>query len=327
MQIISATEIADALTPGLLADALRDGFRTDIDTPLRHHHTIDRTGGEAATLLLMPAWHGRGHAETTGAAGYIGVKIVSVFPLNAARNLSTVSGSYVLLSGETGQPLALLDGRSLTLWRTAAASGLAAGYLARQDAARLVMVGAGALAPYLIRAHAEARPIAEVAIWNRDPAKAEALAAAMDGDVDGRPIRVRAARDLEAAIGEADVVSAATLSAEPLIRGAWLRPGVHVDLVGGFTPAMREADDEAIRRAAVFVDTRAGACHEAGDIVQPLQSGVLQPDAIRADLFELCRGLKPGRDRADEITLFKSVGTAIEDLVAATLVYERLAGR
>ena len=212
-----------------------------------------------------------------------------------------------------------MDGRAITLWRTAAASALAAGYLAKPNASRLLIVGAGALAPYLIRAHATARPISEVEIWNRDASKAEHLAARLDG-----ALRVRAAPDLEAAVRRADVISAATLSTEPLIKGAWLQPGTHVDLVGGFTPKMREADDDCVRKASVFADTRAGASKEAGDLVQPLQAGVITEKDIKGDLFDLCRGLHPGRARADEITFFKSVGTAIEDLAAAVLVYNRV---
>lgn len=320
MRILSAADVAAVLSPGQMVEALRSAFRSPIEVPLRHHHTIDRQGEPAATLLLMPAWTGAGASP-----GFTGVKIVSVVPGNARRGKATVIGSYLLLAGDTGEPLAVMDGRELTLWRTAAASALAASYLARTDASRLLMVGAGALAPFLIRAHATQRPIRDVAIWNRDPAKAHALAATLDGAVAERTIRVTSVTDLDEALGEADIVSAATLSAEPLVRGARLSPGTHVDLVGGFTPEMRESDDEAVRRAAVFVDTRAGACHEAGDIVQPLLTGVITEADIRADLFELCRGLHRGRSSADEITLFKSVGTALEDLAAAALVFARSA--
>src|SRR5262249_127759 len=145
-------------------------------------------------------------------------------------------------------------------------------------------------------------------IWGRSREKADALAARLD-----RPgLRVTAVPDLEAGAREADVISCATLASEPLVRGAWLRPGTHLDLVGGFPPAMREADDEAVRRARVFVDTRAGALVEAGDVVQPIARGVLRAEDLEGDLFELCRGLRPGRTTDAEITLFKSVGTALE---------------
>ena len=199
------------------------------------------------------------------------------------------------------------------------ASALASGYLSRPDCERLLMVGTGALAPYLILAHAAVRPICNVLIWGRSPDKAARLAKRLD-----RPdFRVAATDDLEAAARGAQVISCATLSEEPLIRGDWLQPGQHLDLVGAFRPDMRESDDAAIRRARVFVDTREGALAEAGDIVQPIKSGVLDPADVAGDLFDLTRGERAGRRFYDQITLFKSVGTALEDLAAAELAAER----
>ncbi len=320
MRIVTAAEIASVLTPGAMIDALDAAFRAPIEVPHRHHHTQSRQGEADATLLLMPAWHEAG----APAPRYTGIKIVSVVPGNAKRHLATVVGSYLLLSGETGEPVAVLDGRELTLWRTAAASALAASYLSRPDARRMLMIGAGALAPYLIRAHAARRPIEEVVIWNRDIAKAEALAGRLRTEgVADRSVHVSATRDLDRALGAADLVSAATLSTEPLVHGASLAAGVHVDLVGGFTPDMREADDAAVRRAEIFVDTDAAA-HEAGDIARPLQAGIIAAADVRATLFDLCRGTHPGRRDPAAVTLFKSVGTAIEDLAAAVLIVERL---
>lgn len=292
-----------------LIDALRTAFREGCVVPPRHHHTIEVPGGRDATLLLMPAWR-------PGAA--LGVKLVTVFPGNDARGLPAVAGLYLLLSAETGEPLALIDGAELTARRTAAASALAATFLAREDARRMVMVGTGRLAPELVAAHASVRPtLRDVAVWGRDPAKAEALAARLARETG---LGVAAAVDLEAAVRGADLVSCATTSAVPLVGGAWLRDGAHLDLVGGFTPAMREADDDAVRRARVWVDTLDGATREAGDIVGPLTNGALTREAIVGDLFSLCRGEVVGRSGPAEVTLFKSVGTALEDLAAATLV-------
>lgn len=312
---IDADAIDRVVTRASMVEALRAGFREAFVTPVRHHHPMRRAGEDDAMLLLMPAWSDTSSAVTDDAV--MGVKIVSVVPGNAARGIASVIGAYVLMSGVTGAPLAVLDGTRLTLWRTAAASALAADYLARPDAHRLTMVGAGSLSEHLIEAHAAIRPIEAVTIWNRSLAKAEALAARFAG----RPFRVSATADLEAAVRDADVVSAATMSNEPLIRGDWLAPGTHVDLVGGYTPTMREADDATIARARVHVDTRAGACKEAGDLTQPLASGLLTEAAVAGELAELCRGTVAGRAGAEEITLFKSVGTALEDLVAARLVY------
>ncbi len=306
----SAVEAALETLP--LVEALREAFRGTVTTPTRHHHTIKVPGDADATLLLMPAWReGR----------YAGVKIVTVFPGNGARGEPSVMGTYLLLSGRSGAPLASIDGRMLTLRRTACASALAARYLARPDAQRLLMVGTGALAPQLILAHAAVRPIREVLIWGRAPEKAERLARVLDG----RRLTVRATADLEGAVGGADVISCATMSREPLVRGAWLKPGQHLDLVGGYTPEMRETDDEAIARARVYVDTEA-ATHEGGDIAQPLASGALQPTQIAGDLAELAQGRVAGRSFHNQITLFKSTGTALEDLAAAVYLFEQARG-
>jgi ornithine cyclodeaminase/alanine dehydrogenase-like protein (mu-crystallin family) len=312
MRVISAGDLARIFTFPRLIEALRQAFRSPITVPVRHHHTIERPDEPAATLLLMPAW-----TDAGSEGGYLGVKIVSVYPGNSARALPGIFGTYLLMNGGTGAPLAAIDGQALTVWRTAAASALAASYLAREDASRLVMVGAGALAQYLIRGHASVRPITNVQIWNRTADKAEQLAATFAGS----SYQVRATTDLEAAVCDADVISCATLTSEPLVRGAWLKPGSHLDLVGSFTPKMRETDDDAIRRSRVYVDTRVGATKEAGDIVRPLASGIIGESDIVGDLFDLCREKASGRQSAGEITLFKSVGTALEDLAAARLAY------
>ena len=294
MKVVGADELAAVLDDRGLVERLREAFRD---------------GAGAATLLLMPAWR---------PDRSLGVKVVTVFPGNASRGLSSVQAAYLLLDARTGEARALMDGAMLTRRRTAAASALAADYLARRDSAVLVMVGTGSMAPHLIAAHADTRPIREVQVWGRSQEKARALAAALD-----RPgLHVAAAADLEGAVRGADIVCCATLSASPLVRGAWLRPGAHLDLVGGFTPEMREADDEAVRRGRVFVDTPA-ALEEAGDVVQPLASGLLRREDV-ADLFDLVHWRRPGRRSADEITIFKSVGAALEDLAAADMAYERL---
>jgi ornithine cyclodeaminase len=311
MRLVTAEEIDRVLTYPALVEALREAFRAEIKAPVRHHHAIGN-----ATLLLMPAWSG-GNAT---AESFLGTKIVTVFPDNGKISKPAVLGSYILMSGATGEPLALMDGTVLTRWRTACASALAASYLAREDAAHLVMVGAGALAPHLVRAHASVRPIKRVTLWNRT--RGRAVQAAFGLAVGG--LEVEVSDDLEAAVRDADIISCATLSAEPLVRGKWLKKGAHVDLVGGFTPKMREADDDAVRRARVYVDTRAGATKEAGDIVQPLKSGALKKESIHGDLFGLCREEAKGRSGNMQITLFKSVGTAIEDLAAAMLVWRGL---
>ena len=311
MRILGYSEVVSALDFPALVEALRQMFRAGAEVPLRHHHAIPAPGGRDATLLLMPAWQTGRH---------IGIKVVTVFPDNRVHDKPSVMGAYLLLDGRTGEPLAMMDGPALTARRTAAASALAASYLARPDCERLLMVGTGALASHLIEAHASVRPIVNVLVWGRNPEKAAKLA----HRISRRNLKVAATTDLANAVRGAHVISCATLSERPLIEGYWLPLGVHLDLVGGFRPDMREADDDCVRRARVFVDTRAGALKEAGDIVQPIKSGVLREDDIAGDLFDLTRGQRAGRRYHDQITMFKSVGTAIEDLAAAQLALDHV---
>jgi ornithine cyclodeaminase len=316
MRVFSAADIDAILDFPALIDELAEAMRGGYIAPHRHHHPIERAGEPQATHLLMPAW-----TESASRAGlWLGVKAVNVFPGNSARGLPAVMGLYVLMSGRTGETLAALDGTRLTHWRTAAASALAARFLVPADARRLLIVGAGALAPYLARAHASVRPYASITVWNHRPEGAQRLAAAL-ADA-GFP--ARAADDLEAAVSEADVISCATLATAPLIQGRWLGDGQHLDLVGAFTPAMREADDEALRRAQIYVDTDA-ALTEGGDVAVGVAAGVIDRSAVIADLPALCRGA-PGRRTVGEITLFKSVGASVEDLAAAILVWRKSGG-
>ena len=313
MLVLNEAETRAALPWGALIKALRTMFREGCEMPVRHHHDVAVPGEAAATLLLMPAWQ---------PGSYIGVKMVSVFPGNTDRGLPAIHGSYLLSSGETGQLLAILDGAELTARRTAAASALAADYLAAKDARRMLMVGAGRLSQNLIEAHASVRPLKAVSIWARDPRKAAATAS----EIRIPGVTISVADDIEAAAREADIISCATLSSEPLIRGDWLKDGAHLDLVGAFKPSMRESDDRAVERATVFVDTREGALSEGGDLVQPLKAGVIKASDLQADLAELASGRHAGRSRSDEITLFKSVGAALEDLAGAILAFETVRG-
>jgi len=309
LRFYAADEVHAALeTPALVA-ALERAFAIGAQVPLRHAHRL----GDGDTLLLMPAWRDAG----ADARGALGVKVVTVMPGAAALGAATVGAVYLLLDRATGEPRAVLDGEALTLRRTAAASVLAARYMARADASSLLVIGTGSLAPYMLRAHCALRPqLARVMLWGRNGDAAHALAARLRDE--GWP--VQAETDLESAMGAADIVCCATTATSPPVRGRWLREGAHLDLVGGFTRVMREADDEAVARARIVVDTYAGALAEAGDLVVPLETGVITRDRIVAELAELVRGERPGRTNNSEITLFKSVGTALEDLAAAELV-------
>ncbi|MBS7542246.1 ornithine cyclodeaminase family protein [Ancylobacter oerskovii] len=307
MRFYAAEEIEAALDYPRLIAALREAFAThDEALPVRGAFDVG-TGEAPGHLLTMPAWK-RGEA--------IGTKLVTVFPNNAAHGLGAVASLYVLFDGVTGQPQAVMEGDAITNRRTAAASALAASFLARPDSRTLLIVGTGHVAAQLAAAHRAVRPIEKVLVWGRRAEKADALATAIAAS----GIEATAVDALPAALAEADIVSCATTSTEPLVKGADIRPGTHVDLVGAFNPAMRESDDALVARAEVFVDTRAGALAEAGDLLQPLKAGRWSADALRADLHDLARDRHPGRRTAEEVTLFKSVGAALEDLAAARLV-------
>jgi alanine dehydrogenase len=310
MRVLGPSEVVAALDFSALVEALRGMFRSgDVVAPQRHRYTIDVPGGAPGSLLIMPAWQ---------AGRHIGVKLLTIFPGNAARDSASLMGQYLLLDASTGKPVAMFDGPALTARRTAAASALAASYLARPDSERLLMVGAGALASHLIQAHASVRPICNVLVWSRNPDRAARLARRLTQ----RALNVAPTDDLQRAVNGAHVICCATPAHEPLLKGHWLPLGVHVDLVGGYTPAMREVDDDTMRRARIFVDSRDGALAEAGDIVQPIASGAIAADDIAGDLFDLTRGDRAGRRFHDQITVFKSVGLALEDLAAAKLALE-----
>lgn len=307
MRNLDADSVADALPYDRLIAALDEAFRAGARVPDRTHLAVEVPESVEGTLLLMPCWQ---------SGGLLGVKIATIYPGNADAGLSAVYASYFLMDAGTGRPLAVLDGTELTLRRTAAASALASTYLSRHDSKTLLMIGTGRLAPHLIRAHAAARKIDGVLIWGRRPEAAGRVAEELSKE----RFSVEVAGRIDEAVQKADIVCCATLATEPLIKGAWLSEGQHVDLVGAFKPDMREADGAAIARARVYVDTYAGALSEAGDIVQALADGVIAESDIAGDLAELVRGQKSGRSSDEETTLFKSVGTALEDLAAAQLV-------
>lgn len=307
MQLIDRAETAARLPWPALLTALRDIFREGCAAPLRHRHPLPQKEAAEGSLLLMPAWQ---------AHRFTGVKIVHVNPANAKQpGLQAVHSVYLLSDGESGVPLAILDGGTLTDRRTAAASVLAAGFLARPESRRLLLLGSGKVAHALAEAYAARFPLEEIRIWSRRPGSAAKLVAELAAG--GLPARAVARPDPAGA----DIISAATLSTAPLVRGAEVAPGTHVDLVGAFRPDMRESDAALVARASLFVDTRAGALAEAGDVVQAIAEGAIADSHIAADLFDLCRGTHPGRRAAEEITLFKSVGWAGEDLAAAILAY------
>jgi ornithine cyclodeaminase len=308
MKVFDAAATCAALPFDRLIAALERLFVSGCEVPARHVHTLSAADGSQGTVLIMPAWL---------ADRYLGIKTVSVYSGNAARGLPGLFSTYTLYDARTGRPLAQIDGDEITSRRTAAASALAASKLARRDARRLLVVGGGRVAALLPQAYREVLSIDEVVVWARRPAQAAERAGAWRA----AGLSATAAADLAVAVAQSDVVSCATLATEPLVHGSWLQPGSHLDLIGSFTPQMREADDACFAGASVFVDTDEAA-RKSGDLLGPLSRGVLSAADIRGTLAELCSGRAAGRQSAAERTVFKSAGTALEDLAAAMLVYE-----
>lgn len=314
MRFIDAAATREALSFERLVPALATLFAAGCEVPPRHVHTLAGPEGGGGTVLIMPAW-------LPGA--YLGIKTVAIFPGNAARGLPGLHSTYVLYDAQTGVPLAQIDGDEITSRRTAAASALAASYLAPHDARRLLVVGAGRVAELLPAAYRAVRSLDAVQVWARDPAQAAKLA----GRLRAQGFDAEAADDLPRAVARADIVSCATLATAPVVQGAWLAPHAHLDLIGSFTPAMREADDACFGGGArLYVDTLE-ALQKSGELLEPMARGVFAAADVAGTLAGLAGGTVPGRGGATGRTVFKSVGTALEDLAAAVLVYEQTGGR
>ena len=303
MKIIDTATTRAALGFDRLVPALAQMFAGGCESPSRHVHSLP-----TLTVLIMPAWQ-------TGR--YLGIKTVTIAPSNSALGLPGLHSTYLLYDATAGVPLAQMDGNEITSRRTAATSALAASHLARPDARRLLVVGAGRVASLLAEAYRSVLPIEQVMVWSRKPEAAAALAAQWRE----RGLDAQATSDLAQAVRLSDIVSCATLATEPLIRGEWLQAGSHLDLIGSFTPAMREADDACFRSAHIYVDTEE-ACRKSGELLGPISRGVFSEIDLGGTLAQLCRGEVAGPALDGGRTVFKSVGTALGDLAAAVLVYE-----
>ena len=259
----------------------------------------------------MPGWK---------EGAYIGVKIVNVFPDNSKKDLPSVIASYILHDFSTGTILANIEGSELTAKRTMAASALASKFLSRKNSTSLLIVGTGRLAMEAAFAHSAVRDIKKVIVWGRDTLKAKKVSNfyCQSG------LNCLCTEDLKSAAANSDIITCVTTSVEPLILRDWISEGTHIDLVGAFTPTMRESDSELIARGRVFVDTNEGALSEAGDLLIPMKEGVFKKESVIANLYELAQGKKKGRVLSDEITVFKSVGASIEDYAAAKFFYETI---
>lgn len=314
MMVLNAAQIRAAAPTLRLVEALRktfaDGRITTVRTP------TNMPGGTGDRLFVsMLAMHQDGGAV---------VKLLTILPENREKGLLTVQGAIVLFS-TSGIPVATLDGTVITHLRTGAASALASQYLSRKDSTRLVVMGTGALAPTMAASHCAVRPIKKISVWGRRPEQVATTATAIRARV-ASDIEVVVAESAESAVRNADIVSCSTSSPTPILGGKWLQPGTHVDLVGSFQPSKRESDDDVVLRSRIFVDTFQGALHEGGDVVEPLSRGIIKRERIEGELADLAAGRASGRASQGEITLFKSVGTAIEDFAAARMVVEASGG-
>ena len=306
--VIDAKRLRALIPWPTLIDALHSAFLAPCEAPERLHFDV----GGLGSLIIMPAWHQN---------GFLGVKVVQVFPGNSSISKPAVHGMYMLASASNGEVLAIIDAQELTARRTAATSALASRFLSRDSSRCLLVMGTGRLAFEVISAHAAVRSIERVLIWGRNPERASSLA---DRINDTLALHAEPVDSLDGALSQADIISTVTAAFNPILPGRSLRPGTHIDLIGGYTPLMREADDDVIRAAAIYVDKVSSAVREAGDIADPLRRGIIDRSAIRGDLFDLCTGRVPKRSSENDITVFKSVGLALEDLAAAALAWNTL---
>ena len=313
MQFIDGDQVHTLGEFSQLIDALNQFHAEDTQAlgDLMLTQTLD--SADDNHVLVRAAWqHNRS----------VGIKLVTVFPdnPNQSQKIPAVQAVVVLFDGIDGTPVAIIDGTALTYRKTAADSALGSRYLCPSDAKTMLMVGAGGLAPYLIQAHLTVRPsIDTVMIWNRTSERASALARSLSST----GLKVEAVDQLESAAGSADLVCCATSSTRPLIHGAWLKPGTHVDLVGGYTPVLREADDEVFRRGSIFVDARATTVEVVGELIIPIANGVITASDVLADLYDLARKKHPGRRETEEITVFKNGGGGHLDLMTARFLLEQ----
>lgn len=314
MKIVTAEEVHAALSYPALVDALQDAYGGEFRMPPRQVFMLDDDPGNTNAFAVLPSWND----------SLIGVKAFTYFPANPAPDFKSIYAQILLFDRDHGVPMALVDGTTVTLWRTAGISGLATRLLSREDSSTMLLLGTGNLAPYIIRANLSVRPITRVLVWGRNAEKADAVAERMAAEFP--EVAFDRADSIEAACGEADIIVSATGSHEPLVEGAWVRPGTHADFIGNHHADMRECDTDLVLKAKAYADSYVNASKEAGEFLVPIAEGVMTKDDIVGELAEMCRGACPLRTGDDEITLFKSVGMALSDLVGAGLAYRVATG-
>jgi 1-pyrroline-2-carboxylate reductase [NAD(P)H] len=314
MKIISAEEVHAALSYPGLVDALQDAFCKEFTMPPRKVFLLDESDDNHDAFALLPSWN-----DTL-----IGIKAFTYFPDNPRDEYDSLYSKIMLFDRAHGEPLALVDGTSVTFWRTAGISGLASRLLSREDSETLLLLGTGNLATYIIRAQASVRPLKRVLVWGRTPINAEKVVTQMSAELDG--VECSVVSDLQTACGEADIVVSATGSHEPLVLGDWITEGTHTDFIGNHHATKRECDTALVAKSKLYADSRDNCFREAGEVLVPISEGVITEDHVVGQLTEMCTGTVPLRENAQEITMFKSIGMALCDLVGAGVAYRASSG-
>ena len=309
MKTIGPEEVHAALSYPALIDALEETFSGEFSMPPRNVFLLDENSDTHDAFAVLPSWN----------TSLIGVKAFTYFPSNSEPCKSLYS-KILLFDRAHGEPLALVDGTTVTFWRTAGISGLATRLLARENAETLLLLGTGNLATYIIRANASVRPLKRVLVWGRTASNAGKVVDQMNAELDG--IEVSVVDNLEEACGQSDIIVSATGSHEPLVKGDWVKPGTHTDFIGNHHADKRECDTALVLKSKVYADSYANCFKEAGEILVPISEGVFTKEDVVADLSEMCSGSAPLRQSDDEVTLFKSIGMGISDLVGAGLAYQ-----
>ncbi|WP_350545321.1 ornithine cyclodeaminase family protein [Pseudoalteromonas sp. 5-MNA-CIBAN-0065] len=312
MQIIDATQIDNVFSFESLLTAMQQGFAQDFGMPKRNVYELDHSDSNHDAFAVLPAWN----------QDVIGVKAFTYFPSNSQAGYHSLYSKIMLFSRTHGEPLALVDGTRITLWRTATVSALASRYLSRENSEHLVLFGSGNLAEYMVRAHLAVRNFKRVTLVARNQQKVSALQSTLQQAFPD--IKFTVAQSTAELIHSADVICCATGCPTPLFDGQWLKEGTHIDLIGNHHSEQRECDSTTITRSRVFVDSKTNVLNEAGELLLPIQEGVFSEQDVCAELADLAKLNTPARINESEITVFKSVGTALSDLIAAYLVYQTL---
>ena len=309
MKILTAEDVHAALSYPAMVDALQEAYSGSFNMPPRQVFLLDDQPDNYDAFAVLPSWNDE----------LVAVKSFTYFPDNPKPKYASLYSKIMLYDRKHGQPLALVDGTSVTFWRTAGISGLASRLLSREDSKTLLLLGTGNLAPYIIRAQLSVRPIDRVMVWGRTLANAQAIVEQLAKENDA--VRFEVADDLQAACGEADIIVSATGSHEPLVLGDWVRPGTHTDFIGNHHATKRECDTALVAKSKVYADSYVNCFKEAGEVLVPIDEGAISKDHVVGELMQMCSGAVALRESEDEITLFKSIGLALSDLVGAGCAY------